>query len=424
MARKKKTFKFLNILLIILGVVLIAWGVNFFIGNNNEVEGEQDPLAESIDEDEEENSLNKPNESEEEEIVEKTKSVKISAVGDIMFHMSQINGGYDESTDTYDYKAFFEDIKPFIEEADIAFANFEGTTAGLEDGNVYKAWPVFNVPDETLDALKYSGFDVLSTINNHSIDMGKQGIIRTIEQIGQRDMLHVGTRTSPEEDRVLMLEENDIKIAVIAYTYGCNGLEQYLTEDELDYMVNIIDENKINQDIEYSKDNEADIIIAFMHWGGEYQRDPSVQQRNLADMMLNNGVDIILGSHPHVIQDSKTLEVDGEKKFIAYSMGNFISNQRYETLAHEYPNLNMYYTEDGVVVNIEIEKDLQKNQTVIKNVDFTPTWVNRVKVNGKYDYDVLPIENYLENNDVSEELKLRMENSYNNTMGKMNININ
>ncbi len=424
MARKKKTFKFLNILLIILGVVLIAWGVNFFIGNNNEVEGEQDPLAESIDEDEEENSLNKPNESEEEEIVEKTKSVKISAVGDIMFHMSQINGGYDESTDTYDYKAFFEDIKPFIEEADIAFANFEGTTAGLEDGNVYKAWPVFNVPDETLDALKYSGFDVLSTINNHSIDMGKQGIIRTIEQIGQRDMLHVGTRTSPEEDRVLMLEENDIKIAVIAYTYGCNGLEQYLTEDELDYMVNIIDENKINQDIEYSKDNDADIIIAFMHWGGEYQRDPSVQQRNLADMMLNNGVDIILGSHPHVIQDSKTLEVDGEKKFIAYSMGNFISNQRYETLAHEYPNLNMYYTEDGVVVNIEIEKDLQKNQTVIKNVDFTPTWVNRVKVNGKYDYDVLPIENYLENNDVSEELKLRMENSYNNTMGKMNININ
>jgi len=424
MARKKKTFKFLNILLIILGVVLIAWGANFFIGNNNEVEGEQDPLAESIDEDEEENSLNKPNESEEEEIVEKTKSVKISAVGDIMFHMSQISGGYDESTDTYDYKAFFEDIKPFIEEADIAFANFEGTTAGLEDGNVYKAWPVFNVPDETLDALKYSGFDVLSTINNHSIDMGKQGIIRTIEQIGQRDMLHVGTRTSPEEDRVLMLEENDIKIAVIAYTYGCNGLEQYLTEDELDYMVNIIDENKINQDIEYSKDNDADIIIAFMHWGGEYQRDPSVQQRNLADMMLNNGVDIILGSHPHVIQDSKTLEVDGEKKFIAYSMGNFISNQRYETLAHEYPNLNMYYTEDGVVVNIEIEKDLQKNQTVIKNVDFTPTWVNRVKVNGKYDYDVLPIENYLENNDVSEELKLRMENSYNNTMGKMNININ
>jgi len=189
-------------------------------------------------------------------------------------------------------------------------------------------------------------------------------------------------------------------------------------------MVNIIDENKINQDIEYSKDNDADIIIAFMHWGGEYQSDPSVQQRNLADMMLNNGVDIILGSHPHVIQDSKTLEVDGEKKFIAYSMGNFISNQRYETLAHEYPNLNMYYTEDGVVVNIEIEKDLQKNQTVIKNVDFTPTWVNRVKVNGKYDYDVLPIENYLENNDVSEELKLRMENSYNNTMGKMNININ
>ncbi len=427
MARKKKTLKFLNILFIILGVLLIAWGVNFFIGNNNEAEANGEP--DSIDEntEEEENSLENPEEEKEEpekEIEEKRKSIKLSAVGDIMFHMSQINGGYDEATDTYDYTPFFEEIKPFIEDADIAIGNFEGTTAGLENGNVYKAWPVFNVPDETLDALKYAGFDVLSTINNHSIDMGKEGITRTIEQINNRDMLHVGTRTSPDESRVLILEENDIKIALIAYTYGCNGLEQYLTEDELDYMVNIIDENKIKQDIEYSKDNNADIIISFMHWGGEYQRDPSASQRNLADMMLNEGVDIILGSHPHVIQDSKILEIDNEKKFVAYSMGNFISNQRYETLAHEYPNINTYFTEDGVVINIEIEKDFETNKTYLKEVEYIPTWVNRVKVDGKYDYDILPIEYYLENNEVSEALKTRMENSYRSTMDKMNINLN
>ncbi len=422
MARKKKPLKFLNILFIILGVLLIAWGVNFFIGDNNEIEanGEPDPIEENTEE-EEHPSENSKEESEQ-EVEVKTKSIKISAVGDIMFHMSQINGGYDESTDTYDYTSFFEDIKPFIEDADISFGNFEGTTAGLENGNVYKAWPVFNVPDETLDAVKYAGFDVLSTINNHSIDMGKEGIIRTIEQINNRDMLHVGTRNSPDENRVLILEENDIKIAVIAYTYGCNGLEQYLTEDELDYMVNIIDENKIKQDIQYSKDNNADIIISFMHWGGEYQRDPSVSQKNLADMMINEGVDIILGSHPHVIQDSKVIEIEKEKKFIAYSMGNFISNQRYETLAHEYPNINTYFTEDGVVINIEIEKDFQTNKTYLKEVEYIPTWVNRVKVDGKYDYDILPIKYYLENNEVSEELKTRMENSYKNTMDKMNLN--
>jgi len=338
--------------------------------------------------------------------------------------MSQIKGGYDESTDTYDFNPFFEEIKPFIEEADIAFGNFEGTTAGLDNGNVYKAWPVFNVPDETLDAIKNAGFDVLSTINNHSIDMGKQGIIRTIHQINQRDMLHIGTRTSPEEKRVLILEEKDIKVAVIAYTYGCNGLEQYLTEDELGYMVNIIDEKKIKEDIEYSKENNADVIIAFMHWGGEYQRDPSAVQRNLADMMLNNGVDIILGSHPHVVQDSKTLEIDNEKKFIAYSMGNFISNQRYETLVHEYPNVNTYFTEDGVLINLEIEKDMETNKTRLKGIEYIPTWVNRIKLNDKYDYDVLPIKYYLENNSVSEKLKTRMNNSYQNTMDKMNININ
>jgi len=418
MARKKKKNKFLNVGLIVLGIIILAWAVNFFIGNNKEAEGQEDPYEQN----KEEVSAEKP--EKEKEIEEKVKSIKISAVGDIMFHMSQIKGGYDESTDTYDFNPFFEEIKPFIEEADIAFGNFEGTTAGLDNGNVYKAWPVFNVPDETLDAIKNAGFDVLSTINNHSIDMGKQGIIRTIHQINQRDMLHIGTRTSPEEKRVLLLEEKDIKVAVIAYTYGCNGLEQYLTEDELGYMVNIIDENKIKEDIEYSKENNADVIIAFMHWGGEYQRDPSAVQRNLADMMLNNGVDIILGSHPHVVQDSKTLEIDKEKKFIAYSMGNFISNQRYETLVHEYPNVNTYFTEDGVLINLEIEKDMETNKTRLKGIEYIPTWVNRIKLNDKYDYDVLPIKHYLENNSVSEKLKTRMNNSYQNTMDKMNININ
>jgi poly-gamma-glutamate synthesis protein (capsule biosynthesis protein) len=102
-------------------------------------------------------------------------------------------------------------------------------------------------------------------------------------------------------------------------------------------------------------------------------------------------------------------------------MGNFISNQRYETLAHEYPNLNMYYTEDGVVVNLEIEKDIETSETIIKNINFIPTWVNREKFEGKYDYDILPITSYLENNQVSEELKLRMENSFKNTMEKMHL---
>jgi poly-gamma-glutamate synthesis protein (capsule biosynthesis protein) len=390
MARKRKSLKFLNILFIILGVILIAWGVNFFLGDRNQAEGEEEieepsNIVEEIPEDQEDQEDLEQQEQTEKEI----KSVKISAAGDIMFHMSQINGGYDENTDTYNFKPFFEEIKPFIEEADISIANFEGTTAGLENGNVYKAWPVFNVPDETLDAVKYAGFDILSTVNNHSIDMGKDGIIRTIEQIEKRNMMKVGTRKSPDEERV-----------------------------------NIIDEEKINEDIIYSKENDTDFIIAFMHWGGEYQRDPSLPQKDLADKMLSMGVDVILGSHPHVIQDSKTLEYDGEKKFIAYSMGNFISNQRYETLAHEYPNLNMYYTEDGVIVNLELEKDFETEEAYIKNIDFVPTWVNRIKVDGRYDYDILPIRNYLENNEVSAELKERMENSYTNTMNKMNTNLN
>ncbi|MDP3385969.1 MAG: CapA family protein [Eubacteriales bacterium] len=349
----------------------------------------------------------------------------IAAVGDIIYHMSQIHSAYNSADGSYDFKPYFELIKPIIESADIAIANYEGTTAGTTV-EPYMAYPRFNAPDETLDAMLYAGFDVISTINNHTLDMRKHGLLRTLEQLHQRGFKTVGTYAERPETRVLFVEEKDIRLAFIAYTFGFNGMDATMTAQELDDMTNLIDRARISEDIADAIEAEADMIIAIMHWGNEYQRNPSTEQRDLADYMISNGVDIILGSHPHVIQDAETVEYDGATKFVIYSMGNFISNQRQESLDHEYPNLDNFYTEDGVIVNIEIEKDFDTNETVIKNIEFTPTWVNRYKKTPLYHYDVIPVEHYLDGNPLGldDHTLSRMERSYRDTMIKFNVNLN
>lgn len=427
MKKRKNKNKYIIILLIavimIVSIYMLKGNESLANGNIQESTTEQASTDVNIKE-----STTEQTSTEDATITEepKTQTIIISAVGDIIYHMSQIQSAYNSDKGTYDFNRYFELIKPIIESSDIAIGNFEGTTAGTKE-YAYMAYPRFNAPDEVLDAIKYAGFDVISTVNNHSIDTGKNGIIRTLEEIKKRGMLTVGTNagsSSEYNQRVIFVEEKGIKIAFIAYTFGCNGMETLLTPEELNNMVNIIDKSKILQDIEYAKNNNADMITAFMHWGTEYQRDPSATQRELADFMFTNGVDIVLGSHPHVIQDSKILEYNGEKKFIIYSMGNFISNQRQESLDSEYPNLDNFYTEDGVIVNIEIEKNFETNQTVINQINFIPTWVNRIKTAPLYDYDVIPVELYLKNNPLGlDEYTLsRMERSYKNTMIKMNMN--
>jgi poly-gamma-glutamate synthesis protein (capsule biosynthesis protein) len=418
MRRKRRR---LNPKAIILVIVLVA--VYILFTNIGEVIGSDELNL---------NNLNKEEMIVAEADVPKTQKITLAAVGDIIFHMSQINSGYDEQTETFDFDRFFEYVKPVIESADIAVANFEGTTGGTKES--YKAYPRFNIPDETLDAVKYAGFDILSTANNHTLDTYKEGLIRTLDEIETRGMLSVGTYRERPESRVLYVEEKGIKIAFLSYTYSCNGMEATMTDEDLDAMVNIVNEKhvlndktkaaKIFEDIDEAKAEGADVITAIMHWGNEYQKDPSVAQRELADLMFMNGVDIILGSHPHVIQDSKTLEYDGEKKFVVYSMGNFISNQRQETLDSEYLNLDNFYTEDGIIINIEIEKDFETGVTTIGEIKFVPTWVYRVKAPPLFDYDVIPVEEYLKSNSLNlDDYTLsRMERSFRDTMSKMNIN--
>lgn len=353
--------------------------------------------------------------------IEPDVSVRIMATGDIMFHPSQIEGAYDPATNTYDFNPSFEAIKNRLQEADLAIANFEGTTAG-NSIYAYQGYPLFNAPDEALDAIKNAGFDILATANNHSLDTRKAGIIRTIEQIQKRGMEVIGTYAEKPETRVLLKEVKGIKIAFLAYTEMVNGLESVMSPEDLDVMVNIINERKMKEDIAYAREEKADLIIAYLHWGDEYSRVQAQRQEILADMLLSEGVDIIFGSHPHVIQPSQTLDYEGKTKFVAYSMGNFISNQRVETLVpYGMTEHISKYTEDGLLIDVEIEKEGQTGEVSIKNINYIPLWVYKgVKENGRALHIVYPIMDYIENQELDEDSRARMSRSYADTMAQMN----
>lgn len=338
--------------------------------------------------------------------------IRISAAGDIMFHDTQLESAYDAKNDSYDFTSVFEDVKPIFTAADLAIANFETTTAGPNEG--YRGYPTFNSPDETIDAIKAAGIDVLTTTNNHSLDTGTEGLKRTVEVIREKGLSSVGTYDEKPESRVLMQEVKGIKIAVIAYTEMINDIGLQTTTDDLSDMINLMEKDLILEDIAEAKELGADMIISYMHWGDEYVENPNAAQVDFAEMMAEEGVDIILGSHPHVIQKSEYLEVAGNQAFVIYSMGNFVSNQRMETIDNE-------LTEDGVIVNFDIRKDEQTKETTVRNVEYVPTWVYRDQEAGQstFTYRILPIEDFLTSSDISDTFKKRMEQSLDTTVSKM-----
>lgn len=317
----------------------------------------------------------------------KKTALLVSAVGDIMIHMPQIRAAEIQGGG-YDFKSVFEEVKQYIEKADIAIANFETTVGTPERG--YSGYPRFSAPHEILEALRFAGFDVLTTANNHCLDWLEFGVENTLNKLDEYGILHTGTaRTLEESQRLLIIERNDIKVGILAYTYGTNGMEALIPSDKLSYMVNYFNDfDKIRRDIERIKMEGAEVVIVCMHWGNEYERTPSEEQKDLAQQLANAGADIIFGSHPHVIQpiEIKDVALEGrmtKKVVVAYSLGNFISNQRER------------YTDSGVIVNVEIVKDHDENTITISKISYIPTWVYKYYHNGKAQYRVLPVEKYI-----------------------------
>lgn len=239
-----------------------------------------------------------------------------------MQHDGQIEAAHNKSNESYDYEDGWKFIRPIVNEYDIAVANLEVTLAGKP----FKGYPQFSAPDELASTLINSGFNVILTANNHSCDRGSKGVVRTLDKLDELGVAHTGTFRSQEErdqNYPLILEEKGMKIAMLNYTYGTNGLEV-----SKPLIINYIDSTVIKADIQKAKDLGADYIICNMHWGKEYKFLPNNYQKTYEQVCYRNGVDMVIGGHPHVVQPIEQKTEKGEDKLTVWSMGNFVSNMQ------------------------------------------------------------------------------------------------
>lgn len=306
------------------------------------------------------------------------RTLSISFVGDLMCHSPQMDFAR-VGKDSFDFKPAFREIKKFLSASDLTIGNLETTIAGKK--NHYSGYPFFNSPAEYLDALKDAGFDLLLTANNHCLDRGKIGIISTVDKIRSAGMNSIGTYKSQQDrDSIRIFEINGIKLAVLAYTYGLNG--NYISKNEK-YLVNVIDTNLIKLDIQSARKKNAEVVLVYFHFGEEYQHRPNSFQREVVKFAINCGADLIIGSHPHVIQPLEYFISDKNKigeGIVAYSLGNFFSNQRWR------------YSDAGVVLNIVLTKNISSGTVKLSCVSVQPTWVFKGRSENKNEFVILPTD--------------------------------
>lgn len=303
------------------------------------------------------------------------KTIKIITAGDAMAHLPQITGAYDAASKTYDFYPVFQYLKPVLDDFDLRIVNYE-TTCG---GEPYKGYPQFSAPDTMAYALNKAGFNFYVSANNHSVDRSKKGIVNTIDVFKEYNIAHTGTfKDQAERDTTYpyIWEKDSVRFAILNCTYGTNGLA--VPEP---CIVNMIDTVQISKDIEKARKDSVDVLMVAIHWGVEYVREPGNDQKAIAEYLLSKGVDVIIGSHPHVVQpiEIKEYEYNGKKKktLIIWSLGNLVSNQQ------------RHYTDGGIMSNFTIEKHLYNDSIVIKDVGYLPFWVYRTP--SPYKYYVLPV---------------------------------
>jgi len=332
---------------------------------------------------------------------EKNQSVTLMFIGDVMGHGPQIRGAYYEDIEGYCYNDVFSRTTPILEQADFAVANLEVTLAGAP----FKGYPQFSSPDELVDGLTSSGVDVLVTANNHTVDRYKSGILRTIDVLHKRGVPFAGAyKDTQHRDTAypLILEKNGIRIALLNYTYGTNGIPVPSPT-----VVNLIDTALIRADYNHAMELNVDEVIAFMHWGLEYKRTPSVKQLKLTRFMHNLGIRLVIGSHPHVLQRMEasfdTDTTDG--RIAVFSLGNYVSNQR--------PR----YRNGGAIAAINIVKE--DGETRIADAGYVLVWVHKFNVDGTWRYRVLPVSEYEQKHDYLTGNDLKLFQQFTNDSRKL-----
>lgn len=289
----------------------------------------------------------------------RTRTASLSAVGDILIHSTVYNSAKTENG--YDFVPMFEKVKPYLEKSDITVANSESIIGGAGIG--LSSYPSFNSPFEVGDALKNAGVDVVAMANNHTLDRGISAIENAASYWDAIGMMRTGSYLSEEErDQIPVMTVNDIIFSFLSYTYGTNGVPTPVGKD---YLVNRIDKELIKSDLQHAADH-SEVVVLNLHFGDEYQPLPNNYQKDIAQFAAENGADIILGHHPHVLQPPEWIETsDGRRVFVIYSLGNFLSGQ------------NQIPRQIGTIFSIEVEKKVgpDSSELTLKNPAFTNTFV-------------------------------------------------
>lgn len=302
--------------------------------------------------------------------------VSIIAVGDNLIHNSVLKSGIMPDS-TYNFDRLFDVLREDFQGADLAVINQETILGG--DVKPYDGYPNFNSPNELGDAIVKAGFDVVLHASNHTLDVGVQGVINCIEYWKtQKGITCLGINENQEEkEKIKLVERNGIKIALLNYTYGLNG---HVLPKDKSYLVNLIDTATIIKDIREAE-LIADFTIVFPHWGVEYVYTPNNSQKKLAKIMTENGADLIIGTHPHVIQDVEWIICDnGNRSLCYYSLGNYISGQKAT------PRIL------GGMAEVKIRKTA--DDVIIEEAELTPIITHYEWINGTSLHQTYKLEDY------------------------------
>ena len=344
-----------------------------------------------------------------------SQEVRLLFAGDAMQHQRQIDNAYRNGE--YDYSSYFQYIKDEISSADLAIVNLEGPLGGKP----YKGYPQFSMPDAFAAALKDAGFSVFLTANNHAADCYSRGIDRTIDVLDSLGIIHTGTFKNASERELnypLIVEKKGIRMAFLNYTYDTNGINP-----DAPCIVNLIDTTLIKEDIQKAQRMNPDVIIAAMHWGQEYKLNSNASQEQLVQFLIAQGVDLIIGSHPHVVEPSQIITdpVSNSRHLVVYSLGNFVSG------------MSAVNTDGGQMISVTLKKTWGKAQ--IDSCGYYLLYTQQKKTGAKIDFTLIPVTmaeksetpvknvNRIKLDDITYGKMMRFANGARNLFGQYNIDV-
>lgn len=301
--------------------------------------------------------------------------ITVVLAGNVLMHRSVVASGLKRKSGAYDFTSLFAPVAPYLRSADYTIAHLETPLAGAERG--YGGYPRFNAPAALAANLRASGVKMVALANNHMLDMGRSGVARTLQTLDAAGVAHLGTVSKTSEQQPCIITVHGIKLAVLNATASTGSTPPAGNEND----VNVLDTARLLSEAEAARRHGAELVIALLHNGQEYQRGISDAQRQLAGKLIAGGVDVLIGTHPHVVQPIERLTVQRHGApftgLVAYALGNFVSSQRRR------------YCDSGIILYLLIEKSAAG--TRVRNVVYLPVWVQQGTLAGRTQFRLLPL---------------------------------